>query len=464
MHKIRFKLTTKEAIKVGIAVATTILVAFWIGWDKSYWSAITVFIVAANETYSHSIRKGRNRLLGTLLGVCVATFLLFQFPQDKFLFTLFYTSFLAFSVFMSVHKRYGYAFRTAFLVCTVIATVGGFNPETTFALSILRIQETVLGVVVYSAVFRFIWPKKTEDIFFEEVALSAQHSRKKLHLITHEQSWEATPEFLKDLEVETTGQITRLNKLNEILALPLTDSTRLAHEKSYWRLVIKALLQFEMLMTLKLAGKEIDQSVILNGAKILSESLYSAKGSHDELMQWCDQSEVNYPTNKAPISAFEVPLKQRLIFTSKAVSIFLTSFAMWIYLPVPGSYMMPMVAAIFAVVLSPLPNKAIKHTAVGSAIWGFLFIAQYALIMPLLTQAWQLAILYFINGVVIWKVSEAPEMQAQKALAGNLSVVLCMGALQLTPSYEITTPMMMLILMFITLGIIHFYNRLYKPF
>ncbi|GLS90790.1 fusaric acid resistance protein [Psychromonas marina] len=462
MHKIRLKNTTKEAIKVGIAVASTILVSLWLGWDKSYWSAITVFVVAANETYSHSIHKARNRLLGTVIGVVASIFLLSQFPQDKVLFTLFYTLFMAFSAFMSVHKRYGYAFRTGFVVCVVIASVSGFNADTSFAYSILRIQETVLGIVVYSVVFRFIWPKKTEDVFFEIMALSTQHNRKKLRLITHNQLQSATPEVIKDLEEESIAQISRLNKLDDILGLALTDSSRLAYERVYWRLIVKALMQFEALMTQKIQGEKIDSNIIVKGAKILSKSLCSPKSNNGELMRWCDEIEANYRIKKAPVSAFSAPVKQRIIFTCKAVSILLTSLAFWIYLPVPGSSMMPMVASVFAIVLAPMPSKAIKFTAICTAIWGVFFLAEFVFIIPAFTEAWQLALLYLFNGIFIWKVSEAPSLQIQKSLAGNLSVVLCMGALQSSPNFEITTPLMMLTVVFIILGIINFYNKLYR--
>lgn len=61
-------LTTKEAIKVGLSIAISICLALWFGWEKPYWAAIAVVVMAVNESFAHSIQKGKNRILGTLLG------------------------------------------------------------------------------------------------------------------------------------------------------------------------------------------------------------------------------------------------------------------------------------------------------------------------------------------------------------------------------------------------------------
>lgn len=459
-----FTQATKEAIKVGLAVGLSIIVAFGLGWEKSYWSVIAVFIVAANETYSHAIAKGGNRILGTLLGIVLAVFLLATFPQDRFIFILFLSVFLAVSVFMEPHKRFGYVFKMAFTVCVIIAAVGGFNSETSFTMAILRTQETTLGVVIYSLVFRFIWPKKTEDIFFETLAKSAQYSRKKLRLIFLDALKLSTKTSTNGIDLdEENAQLSRLNKLNDILGLSLSDSPRLAHEKTYWGLVVEALGQLERLMNDYAQGKAIDKKVILDGRKIISHSLYCPTSSHQALRDWCLDTQLSYPTQKPIVSAFSQPVHQRVRNAAQAVCIFLTCIAMWIYMPVPGAYIMPMLGATFANTLSSLPHKAIKFTGYGTAIWGLFFIAQYVFIMPSLTDGWQLAGLYFANAFLIWKLSERPALMSQKALAGNLSVIFPMSALQLTPSFSIVTPLIMLVILYISLGVISFYSKLFSP-
>ncbi|PMH43120.1 hypothetical protein BCU68_03790 [Vibrio sp. 10N.286.49.B3] len=438
---------TKEAIKVGIAVAISILLPLSLGWDKPYWAAITVFIVAANETYSHAIRKGQNRLLGTLLGACYATFLLAFFAQERLLFITFYVLFLALCVAMSSHKRFGYAFTIGFVVCTIISTVGGFDSATTFNIAILRMKENVLGIIAFSLVFRFIWPVKTESTFFTLLKESIYHI--KLCLVNNG----------TNISKNNDEQIRRLTKLQEILALPLNGSSRLLNEKNRWKIIIDAMIKLE---TLSGVPSDIARHK-KQGIHLIICSLSSLKSNQDKLKKWIDKTETDYLTTPLPQSSFAIPASERLRKVITAVSILVTCLLMWIYIPVPGGYIMPMISAIFANVLVTLPNNAIKHAGIGSIVWGVFFLAQYIFIMPTLTEAWQLAGLFFANGFFIWKVCASPKMAIQKVLGGNLSVVLTMSALQSTPSYSIETPLLMLSLVFVCLGVASFYTKLYNP-
>ncbi|OEF08559.1 FUSC family protein [Vibrio genomosp. F10] len=464
--------STKEAIKVGIAVSFAIITALWLGWDKPYWAAITVFIVAANESYSHAVKKGQNRILGTMLGTGYATFLLIMFAQEHVLFVFFLTMFLALCVFMSSHNRLGYAFTIGFVVCTVISCIGGFDSVTTFNIAVLRFQETVLGVIVYTLVFRFIWPRKTEDLFFslirDTVSQLHQCAGFELDTLRHEKGqglrgghnlnnrrqWEESQNALHR----------RLAKLNDILSLPLNGSHRLHEERATWQLIVQAITHIDFLLELhhNTQASSAVQAHIAEGHALLSLSLMSPKSTRTKLAAWLSKVETHYPLPDLPSSAFSVPLKQRLISAAKAVSIQLTCFAVWILLPIPGGYIMPMVASIFANILVTLPDNAIKHASFGVLAWGVIFLAEYVLIMPELTETWQLAGFYFVNSILVWKVGSIPDLAIQKVLGGNLLVVFTMGALQLTPSYEIVTPLMMIICVFVALAVSSFYIRLFQ--
>lgn len=82
-----FNPSTKEAIKAALSIVIAICLAFWFQWEKPYWSAIAVAVMALNESFAHSINKGHNRLRGTLLGTGYAFFLIAMFSQDRFLFS-----------------------------------------------------------------------------------------------------------------------------------------------------------------------------------------------------------------------------------------------------------------------------------------------------------------------------------------------------------------------------------------
>ncbi|MFS1456420.1 FUSC family protein [Vibrio splendidus] len=69
-----FNASTKEAIKAAFSIVIAICLALWFQWEKPYWAAIAVAVMALNESFAHSINKGHNRLMGTLLGIGYAFF------------------------------------------------------------------------------------------------------------------------------------------------------------------------------------------------------------------------------------------------------------------------------------------------------------------------------------------------------------------------------------------------------
>ncbi|GAL02240.1 hypothetical protein JCM19237_5133 [Photobacterium aphoticum] len=69
-------------LKVATALCLAIVTALWLGWERPYWAAFAVIVMAATETAGHSLRKGRHRLLGTLFGVVMAIVLAGLFPQQ----------------------------------------------------------------------------------------------------------------------------------------------------------------------------------------------------------------------------------------------------------------------------------------------------------------------------------------------------------------------------------------------
>lgn len=169
-----FSTSTKEAIKAALSIVIAICLALWFQWEKPYWAAIAVAVMALNESFAHSINKGHNRLKGTLLGTGYAFFLIAMFSQDRFLFLTFFTLFLGVCIFMSSDEKYGYIFSIGFAVCSIISCMGGFDSQVTFYFAVLRIQETLLGVITFSIIYRLVWPVNTEQNFVQRFEVSRE--------------------------------------------------------------------------------------------------------------------------------------------------------------------------------------------------------------------------------------------------------------------------------------------------
>lgn len=459
-----FSLATKEAIKVGLAVSLSILLAFSFGWDRAYWSVLTVFSLATTESFSRGVVKAENRVIGTLVGIFLSIVLVALFPQDRAGFVAFLSIILVICAFMHSHKRFGYVFTMTFLLCVMIACVGQFNGETTFAMLILRIQENVLGVVVYSLVFRLVWPRTSEDLFFEEFAKVKQNRGQSFAQIALQCTSSGTlnsESENKSIQKTNEEQIAILNNLKEMLTLSLSDSPKLGHEKMYWRAVVDAYLKFEQLLSLKYKGEKIDPLLLQQGAYLLEVDFSYDKQKIAGFSAWSDKVDKQYLYKLPPESAFSLPLLQRCKDALKALSILLTTLLLWIYLAIPGAYMLPILGAVLAISAPPLPNSLMRYTEVSIIVIAIISIAQLVFIMPVFTEAWQIAGLYFFNVVLVFKISEIHGFELQKFFAGNISVTFGVGALQLVPNYDVTKSLLMVIYMLLTIGIVVFYNKLF---
>ncbi|CAH0527352.1 p-hydroxybenzoic acid efflux pump subunit AaeB [Allocatenococcus thiocycli] len=444
--------STKEAIKVALSIVIALSLALWFQWEKPYWAAIAVVVMALNESYAHSIHKGHNRVWGTLVGIAYALFLIGTFPQDPFLFLSFLTMFLGLCIFMSSDEKYGYIFSMAFTVCSIVACMGQFDDQTIFHFAILRLQETVLGVITFSVVYRIVWPINTEQNFIQKF----ENSRTLLL------------EALKnkhDFNIEALeANAGNINKLYQLLNLPLKDSYQLRQHRRVWLDRVNEMTHIQERLLSRVNNSNENSAEW----KVLAEKLENFYVDKPQT------SLIGYRnSNKTESAKISIHQKKRTLTQHfkddrrkvfHGVSMFVTSLLVWIYLPVPGGSIFPMIAAAFSCILPTMPPSVLKDAFFGVIGTGTVILLEYVFLMPLMTELWQLALFYFINTIVIWEVFSAPKMMIHRILGINLLVVLTSGALNLTPTYKIETPILMLTNILILLLIGKLFSDLFcKP-
>ena len=445
-----FNASTKEAIKAALSIVIAICLALWFQWEKPYWAAIAVAVMALNESFAHSINKGHNRLMGTLLGTGYAFFLIATFSQDRFLFLTFFTLFLAICIFMSSDEKYGYIFSIGFAVCSIIACMGGFDSQVTFYFAVLRIQETLLGVITFSIVYRLVWPVNTEQNFVQRFEASRET------LLTAMRNTDCLD--IEALESNTAN----IDKLYQLLDLPLNGSYHLKENIQDWRLRIHEMAHIQARL-LELASDELTQAIDWVALTQKMEKL-ELIAPHQSLI-----GDVSYVVGKNQgVSwrhehrTFVQHLNEDGRKVLQGVSMFVTSLLVWIYLPVPGGFIFPMIAGVFSSMLPTMPPSVIKDAFFGVIGTGTIILLQYIFIMPMMSELWQLALFYFVNSVVIWKVFATPKLMIHRILGINLLVVLTSGALNLTPRYQIETPLLMLTTILIVLMIAKLFTDLFR--
>ncbi|WP_153914758.1 FUSC family protein [Shewanella sp. TC10] len=492
-------IATKEAIKVALAFTSAIVLALLFGWEKPYWAAITVVTLAANESYSHSIQTAQNRIMGTLVGASLAIGMIAFLAQERMLFIGTFILLAGICTLMSYDRKHGYFFRITFIVCTLICFMGSFDDITSVNMIFLRLQETLLGVTVFSLVFRFVWPINSEVNFYTQ------------HKSITAQLTELVAELTECLngkkEVSIDGLLAHqanLAKMTEsiksqslILDLPSAGSYQLSHQRKQWKLLTIASYETIERLTqwLEQAKSIVDNTEA--DPEAIKVSLLQAVSSEDSLIQLNDQlmqiesmltriqvakdyllststridkNSRNFTDIKVTLTWKElvkqwdnaIPLPQRFKDSLIVMASLATSFALWIYTPLPNGYMFPMLSAVMAINLIALPKFIVNEALVGICIFGTLVTLQYVFLMPSFTEVWQLAMFYFINVVVIWRLCAAPQLALQKVVGANLLVVLTMSALHLTPSFDITASLNMLVEVFMAIAVIRFFVGVFK--
>ncbi len=127
------------------------------GWERPYWAGFAVAFCALSTT-SQSLTKGAMRMLGTLVAAVVALVLISLFAQQRWLFMVGLSSWVALCTYMMAGDRFKYFWNVCGFVCAIICLDGGADSANDFQTAVLRIEETGLGLFVFSVVSIVLWP------------------------------------------------------------------------------------------------------------------------------------------------------------------------------------------------------------------------------------------------------------------------------------------------------------------
>ncbi|WP_264876784.1 FUSC family protein [Vibrio agarivorans] len=434
----------QEAFKVALSIALSIIIALAWGWDRAYWTIIAVSVIAATESYSQSVEKAQNRILGTGLGIITAFSLVSLFPQSRELFLTVTTVLLFVCVYLSSHIKFGYMFRMTFTVFAVIASSGQFDSDSTFLLAVLRMEQTLLALGVYSLVSSLLWPEKKEQLFWQTI----------------ESVWSRVNRQFYDFKTRERASIE-----SDIETLRLMLSSNL---RGYRQLTIQKAGLLDALDCIELLNgaaksKSNKEQGIREAIELVQHQMHNGFSDSASLDQWVKNYRSVYQPLLAPKSAFSDDHTKRFDYSLKACCIFITGVLLWIYVPVPGGYVMPLMSGVLANSVSSMPNKATKLMGIFTAIFATLYLIQYVTLLPQFTGAWQLFIFYFINVFIMWFIGGKPGLEPLKIISGNMLANFTSSALSTTPSYSMTQAFTMLTVIYFVLMIVMFYNRLFEP-
>ena len=153
----------KHAFKTALAVVIAYAVALYMDWDKPIWAGWTAASVSLDAT-GQSIQKGLNRIAGALVGSIAGFILLAFFIQDRWLFFLFFSLWVAICTYFSFgSERYNYFWQQAGFFTVVVGLDSAFSPANAFAIAVERTQGAGTGLLVYMLVGLLLWPANSRS-------------------------------------------------------------------------------------------------------------------------------------------------------------------------------------------------------------------------------------------------------------------------------------------------------------
>ncbi|TKF99408.1 FUSC family protein [Vibrio sp. F13] len=448
----------KNAIKVALAFCLAIYLALYFNLEKPYWAAIVVNILAITDTITAGKKKGILRLLGTLCGAFVGLWLIAVFGQDRYYFLANIALLLAICIYMGSDPVIGYAYITAFIVCILLAISGSFDGVATFNIAVLRLQETLLGFVVYTTIYSVVWPEDDDTRFNNEVSVVLEAMSPLIHSLAYNDS---AQRFQLHTSCELNIESPTFKALNDLMRLPDLHGRMPARKQWKHQQQTQAIW-----VTKQLLQNAHDQGVDHNDFSILNQAMAFIEASSvnvDYKPPFPETVKQFYQGNFKKKRLFARLLdnsQQRLSNTLVGTMSFISAILVWIYLPISSGSLFIINSAICALILSNMPRQMIKHWTIGYLAFGSLFLIQYVLLLPSMTEVWQLMAFYFVNVFTVYRLFAGNQWMVYRVLGGNLLVMITMSATQLVPVYDVTTPLNLLIYMMVALAFIRFYTRL----
>lgn len=158
------RLTTRQAIQVGVAASIAIVAGELVSPARWYWAVITAFLVfAGTSSRGDVLSRGWGRIIGTIGGVFAGVGLaaLGSGSQLYALMLLFGCLFLALYL-----VRVSPALM-AFWVTALLALLYGLIGQFSVATLVLRVEETAVGAVLGVAAAYLVLPKRSREAFAE---------------------------------------------------------------------------------------------------------------------------------------------------------------------------------------------------------------------------------------------------------------------------------------------------------
>ncbi|WP_211830049.1 FUSC family protein [Kistimonas asteriae] len=224
----------KSALKTALAMVLAYGLALSFGWDKPMWAGFAVAFISLSTT-GLTVNKGLLRFLGTMSGILCSLLILMLLTNNRWQLITGLSLIVGFCTYMSGGANRQYFWRVTGFVTTIITFYSiayDLSDIKTFNLAVLRVQETVLGIVTYTTVTVILWPKSS----YRELQTETRHlvaAQNRLQAAYYRLLTQPIP--TSDIEALRKAELDSLNRFGELLEGATSDSYPVMEKKRQWR-------------------------------------------------------------------------------------------------------------------------------------------------------------------------------------------------------------------------------------
>ncbi|CDZ77106.1 p-hydroxybenzoic acid efflux pump subunit AaeB [Legionella massiliensis] len=160
-------LENRAALRTAIATLAAMLIAFSFHFDKPYWSAMTV-VLLANVYTGSVVDKAILRIIGATIGAWLGYFLAGLVVNSLLLYLLAIFLLISLAIYYYSFSSYAYAYLLGALSAFIVISDLAFTPQQTFYLAIWRPIDISLGVIISAVSAWCIFPNNIQDNLIKE--------------------------------------------------------------------------------------------------------------------------------------------------------------------------------------------------------------------------------------------------------------------------------------------------------
>ena len=308
----------REAIKVALAIVLSYYVAMRFSWMSPTWAAISVTFISL-PTAGQSLNKGILRMGGTLLAFVAGLFYLGLFPQDRWLFLISFTPYLAFVTYKVTGKNGQYFWFLAGFVAMMITTAGPGSSAHAFEFAAYRSLETLMGILIWTVVSVFIWPRSNLATLMDVSHQLLATQQKFLCAYRDRTIGLGTGEALKSLR-SREGKI--VGQLGQTIAAAASESYKVREVRHLWeRLHGLSLTLMVVLDRLQLGFTDLQQIHIGKVLPNLETFLSELDSRFERARSMVSGKPPESPCRAIPLSLNETELRALDHFQRAAVEV-----------------------------------------------------------------------------------------------------------------------------------------------